>query len=268
MGKLVPPFTCMGGKFNIAKHIAPHVLAKADNNIYVEPMACGAAVLYEVHNHFDILVLGDKDEHIVNVYRVMADEEMCDRLVDMLHRTPYARAEFERATDILSSPMEESPSLLHAWAYIVFRRQSHGANNIRTTWTSTTKRNFPNTFHKAADHLHIYASIIRKTYIDNRDVFYIVQKYDSPRTTFYIDPPYIPDTRVDTRQYKHEFTTEDHERLAVLLATTQGHVVLSSYQHPIYDVLGWELVKINTRASSSPRGNARRTEALYIKPHT
>jgi DNA adenine methylase len=69
--------------------------------------------------------------------------------------------------------------------------------------------------------------------------FEVIPFFDSPNTTFYLDPPYIHETRVSKSLYRHEMTLADHERLIDLIRTLKGRVLLSGYAHPLYDSLGW-----------------------------
>ena len=51
----------------------------------------------------------------------------------------------------------------------------------------------------------------------------------------YCDPPYHPATRRRRRVYRHDYTAEDHERLATILARLPCKVVLSGYANPVYE---------------------------------
>ena len=77
---------------------------------------------------------------------------------------------------------------------------------------------------------------LRTVQVENRDFRYIIEKYDSPDTFFYLDPPYISGTRRSEKVYQHEMTDEDHEELVDLLLGIKGKAMLSAYAHPIY---GW-----------------------------
>ncbi|EQD43987.1 D12 class N6 adenine-specific DNA methyltransferase, partial [mine drainage metagenome] len=50
------------------------------------------------------------------------------------------------------------------------------------------------------------ASRLIRVQIENRPAIQVIRLYDSPATLFYCDPPYIHETRGDTRAYGHEMT--------------------------------------------------------------
>jgi DNA adenine methylase len=64
--------------------------------------------------------------------------------------------------------------------------------------------------------------------VENMDFQGVIEKYDSPTTYFYVDPPYYI---VGEGSYysNHEFDRQDHERLANVLHGTQGKFSLSYY---------------------------------------
>jgi len=69
------------------------------------------------------------------------------------------------------------------------------------------------------------------THVENMDFQEVIEKYDSPTTYFYVDPPYFI---VGEGSYysNHDFGREDHERLANTLKRVQGKFSLSYYDFP------------------------------------
>jgi site-specific DNA-adenine methylase len=70
------------------------------------------------------------------------------------------------------------------------------------------------------------------TNVENMDFEDVILKYDSPKTYFYVDPPYYI---VGEGNYyaKHEFGREDHERLSKVLKSIKGKFSLSYYDFAI-----------------------------------
>jgi DNA adenine methylase len=66
------------------------------------------------------------------------------------------------------------------------------------------------------------------TFVENMDFQEVIEKYDSPNTYFYVDPPYYV---VGEGSYysNHNFDRQDHERLANVLHNVQGKFSLSYY---------------------------------------
>jgi len=69
----------------------------------------------------------------------------------------------------------------------------------------------------------------RITFVENMDFQEVIEKYDSPKTYFYCDPPYK-----NTEGYysNHEFNRDTHERLANCLKNIKGKFSLSYYDFP------------------------------------
>jgi DNA adenine methylase len=66
------------------------------------------------------------------------------------------------------------------------------------------------------------------TNIENMDFEDVIEKYDSPKTYFYTDPPYYIVGEGDYYS-NHDFGREDHERLANILKNITGKFGLSYY---------------------------------------
>lgn len=59
----------------------------------------------------------------------------------------------------------------------------------------------------------------------NKDFRYILKKYDSPTTLFYLDPPYYG----SEEYYNYIFTEKDHHDLSKILKNIKGKFILSYY---------------------------------------
>jgi len=106
------------------------------------------------------------------------------------------------------------------------------------------------------------------TFVENLDVCDVIQKYDSPTTYFYLDPPYY-----DTEHYysKHEFGRSDHERLKNCLENVKGMFSLSYY---VFDELNewfpkdkyvWETKEFSKAAAASKgKVQTKGTELLIM----
>jgi len=68
---------------------------------------------------------------------------------------------------------------------------------------------------------------LKITDVENMDFADVINKYDSPSTYIYLDPPYW-----ETENYysNHDFDRQDHERLANVLHGVQGKFSLSYYE--------------------------------------
>ena len=68
------------------------------------------------------------------------------------------------------------------------------------------------------------------THVENLDFQQVIEKYDSPSTYIYLDPPYW---KTENYYNNHDFDRNDHERLANVLNTVQSKFSLSYYDFPL-----------------------------------
>lgn len=74
--------------------------------------------------------------------------------------------------------------------------------------------------------------------IECRPALDVIDSYDDENTLFYVDPPYVHQTRNMKRgnaQYAHDMTDEDHRQLAAKLRRCKGMVIVSGYPCALYD---------------------------------
>ena len=123
---------------------------------------------------------------------------------------------------------------------------------------------------------------LQRCQIENADFRSILDRYDTPKTLFYMDPPYVSETR-RAGKYSHEMTANDYSELITLLLGLKGKVVLSGYNHKIYEPLeqaGW--IRHNFHTACNAVGKTRnsglqgkgkalekqsRIESLWVKPY-
>ena len=67
---------------------------------------------------------------------------------------------------------------------------------------------------------------LKITDVENLDFQDVIEKYDSPSSYFYVDPPYW---KTENYYSNHDFDRDDHERLAISLNKIKGKFSLSYY---------------------------------------
>ena len=78
-------------------------------------------------------------------------------------------------------------------------------------------------------HPEYRAHLEKITFVENMDFQDVVEKYDSPTTYFYMDPPYY---LTENYYSNHIFNKETHIRLAKTLKKIKGKFSLSYYEFP------------------------------------
>ena len=108
---------------------------------------------------------------------------------------------------------------------------------------------------------------LRRVVILNQDALDVIRQQDGEKTLFYLDPPYLHETRASTGNYKHEMTEADHRELLATIKRCKGMVLLSGYPNAIYDQ---ELADWNRRDfmidNKAAGGETKRkmTEAVWM----
>jgi len=100
--------------------------------------------------------------------------------------------------------------------------------------------------------------------IENAPAVKVIQRYDSPQTLFYCDPPYTHDARGDINAYKFEMKNEAHRELAEVLRNIKGMAAISGYESPLMNELykGWHKVVGPVKSANSVR--QPRQEILWV----
>ncbi len=107
------------GKGNLVKWIIRYI---PQGRIYVEPFAGAASVFWHLPKPFEVEVINDIDADVVNMYKTLKDSYKFQILSHRLFATPYSRAEFGRAIQMLKTAAIND--IDRAWAFFV--RQNQG----------------------------------------------------------------------------------------------------------------------------------------------
>lgn len=262
-----PAFRYHGGKFRLSPWVIKHLPA---HRTYVEPFGGAAGVLLTKQRSY-AEVYNDLDGDVVNFFRVLQDPLARERLAEACVLTPYARAEFERAWEPAEDGVERARRLLIK-AQMGFG--SAGATKEKTGFRIDSQRAYGTAQHLWARFPQGIAALAERfcgVLIENRPAIEVMRQHDGADTLHYVDPPYVPSTRVmqagKAGYYRYEMTEADHEQLLDVLTSLVGMVVVSGYRTRLYDdaLGGWRRVETQSRIAAG-RGCALRTECLWISP--
>ncbi|MFC0268537.1 DNA adenine methylase [Kushneria aurantia] len=258
-----------GGKWRIAKWVIQHF---PKHRVYVEPYGGAAGVLLQKPPS-SAEVYNDLDGEIVNVFRVLRDRALAERLVELCRFTPFARSELNLSQEQTEAPVEQARrTLLRAWASFGSAGATRGNSGMRTfTRPDGVYLGVAHAWARVADAIPEFAERFRRVVIENRPAIDVMLQHDSKETLHYIDPPYLPETRSQgsSRYYRHEMTVEDHEELLEAVRRLGGMVVMSGYDSVLYNnrLSGWTQFSLPT-SGSSRMGSVSRTECLWVSPRT
>jgi DNA adenine methylase len=99
------------------------------------------------------------------------------------------------------------------------------------------------------------AARLQRVVILNDDAIEVIRREDGRRTLFYLDPPYVHDTRSATGDYQFEMSLDQHRELVEAIQQCEGKVLLSGYPNELYDreLQHWNRTdfEIDNKASSA-----------------
>ena len=123
------PFSWFGGKGRTWRYVLPHFPTA---KVYVEPFAGAASIFFNMpEKKYPVVVLNDLHDGIITLFRVLQDKASFDALQHKLCFTPYSRAEFCRALDLINSG-DYIDDVEKAWAFFV--TQNQGFNGEAETY--------------------------------------------------------------------------------------------------------------------------------------
>lgn len=257
-------FGWYGGKFNYLQWLLPLL---PPTRQYCEPFGGSAAVLLN-REPSPVETYNDIDGEVVNFFRVLRDEG--EALVRAIALTPFSREEFALALQVDDQGLSD---LERARRFFVRARQ------VRTGLAQTASlgrwANCRNTSRSgmsgavsrwlgSVEQLPEIAQRLLQVQIENRPAIEVIRLYDDPQTLFYCDPPYVHDSRSDTKAYGFEMTDPEHCELAAALAQITGKAAVSGYRCELMDDLyaGWRVVEAPEKKCHSSK--KPRTEALWM----
>lgn len=254
-----------GGKWKLAPWIISHF---PEHRVYVEPFGGGASVLMRKERSY-AEVYNDKWSEVVRVFRLLRDPGKAKRLEQLIRLTPFAREEFELAN---FDHMQEYDELEAARLTIFRSFAGFGSASINgkfsTGFRANSNRSGTTPAHdwmNYPDHLRTYVERLSGVIIENRDAIGVIEQHDSPKTLFYVDPPYPHSTRNMQRgnaAYECEMSDVDHRNLSEVLRSVAGMVIISGYPCDLYTELygDWQ-----SREREHMADGARpRTEVIWL----
>ena len=262
-----PALRYHGSKWLLAPWIISHFPA---HECYVEAYGGGASTLLRKHRSW-LEIYNDLDHQVVNYFRVL--RERPEDLVRAIQLTPYSLIEWELAQDDDPDPLESARRLyVKSFQGIAgptaqwrtgWRRQKTITKSKGNKKTTPAPRSF-----MVTEHLYIIAERLRGVEIDCEPALRVIDRFDSPHTLFYLDPPYPASTRNRWKKhaYRHEMTDKEHRELARAVHSLRGMVLISGYQCGLYDELYADWTRVEREArTNSPNGMA--IESLWLSPN-
>jgi len=277
------PLKWHGGKHYLAKKLIalmpPHLH-------YVEPYFGSGAVLLERDPNRDWLsdgngavpssargcaeVVNDLHGDLMNFWAVLRDSRAFDEFARIVSAVPFSEQLFELAEELSA----DADAVTRAVGFFIRCRQSRAGTfkGFATLTRNRTRRGMneqASAWLTTVDGLPDIHARLQQIVILNRDAVQVIKQQDGEKTLFYLDPPYLFETRSSTGQYVHEMSEADHKQLLNVLANCQGKFMLSGYPSALYDDMAqqcrWHHVDFDLPNNASGGDDKRRmTERVWM----
>jgi DNA adenine methylase len=235
--EITPPLKWHGGKHYLAKKI---IALMPPHTHYVEPYFGGGSVMLAKDPEGVSEVANDINYELTNFWCALQSPEAFAELSRRLSCVPFSEVEWGSA----AKELEQSKLRLDGMTgmavsfYIRCRMSMSGRMKDFAPLSRTRTRRGMNeqasAWMNAVDGLPEVHARLRRVAILNRPALEVIRGQDGEQTLFYLDPPYLHETRATTSEYAHEMTHADHRELLGTLTGIKGKFLLSGYDSDLY----------------------------------
>lgn len=233
-----------GGKF----HLAEFIISRMPHHTKYREVFFGGGHVFWQKGLCKENVVNDLNSHLVNLYRVIGDETLCNLLKMRLRNTVYSRELFDDYHKIYwnKAKLAFYPPLERAFIYLYLNKVSFNGelNHFAARPDAGALYNIEGKID--AIHRKIRAG---NTVIENLHFNEFIPKYDAKDVFFYLDPPYWVTTESQgSSYYEKTMKVDEHEELYNLLKKTKGKWLMSYDDRPeIREIYKDEFQIINTK---------------------
>jgi len=226
---------------------------------YVEPFFGGGSLFFAKRPAAGIETINDMDTAVVDLYRVLRDENLFKRFEHLCSFTPYSQQLYKEYRENWSD-FDNIVERVYRW-FFVARTCFSGNFGSGMSTAKTLSRNGmsgpPSKWIGAVNGLPEIHERLSCTQIECKEYETILDQYCTDDSFAYLDPPYPAETR-RSGGYVHDDV--DHSELLEVACRLRGKVMISSYENPMYDELllssGWEKHIFTVACSAAARTRA------------
>jgi DNA adenine methylase len=254
-GRLSALLKCHGGK----SYLADRIIALMPRHlVYVEPFFGGGQVFFRRDPRDPRLwwdgptsdgrkadgvceIINDIDGDLMNLYAVLKDPGTFPELQHRLDLTLFAEKEYRDACRLLAGP-GGNPVDRAAALFVLVRQSMAGRRTEFTPITQTRLRGGRNgevnAWWNAIEGLAAVHERLRDVVVLCRPALEVIRQHDSAAALFYLDPPYVPETRTSAEVYgRFEMTLGDHRELLDTIRGCRAKFILSGYDNGLYNTV-------------------------------
>lgn len=221
--KTHPVAPWLGGKRNLAKRITA-IIDATPHATYAEPFVGMGGIFLRRSMRPRAEVINDLGRDIATLFRIL--QRHYPQFIDCLRFQLTTRTEFER---LIATDPATLTDLERAARFLYLQRTAFGGKvsgrNFGVSIDRPARFNLSTLEPMLEDvHARLSGVVIECLGYEN-----FIQRYDSPGTLFYLDPPYWGN---EADYGKEMFARADFERMAELLAGVNGRFLMSINDRP------------------------------------
>jgi len=245
-------FSYYGGKSKMARHIIP-LLNEIPHTVFGELFVGGASVLFAKEkrsvgnsDHYREII-NDTNDWVITFYRVAKLQKA--ELLRLIDATLYSQRDYSKAKAILKASAEHD-DLTVAWAFYVQIQMSF-SNKLFAGWgTGVKSENNAATWNNQKRSLAAALDRLSEVYVSSEDAIRCLERWSSPHSLFFVDPPYIG---TDQGHYGG-YTADDWQNLCNALDNCNSSYVLSCYPQEVEPKSAQQRLEVSTLCSASGKG--------------
>ena len=251
--KATTPASCLryyGGLQSVARKI---VKLLPPHDVYAEPFAGGLSVLL-VKPRSDTECVSDIHPDLINYWQTVQRPSSRRRLQTLIEMTPYSRVLFNECIGLLENG--GGNSLLRALAVAITHNQSRNGLGVDWSYSKRVSNMNANSWAKLPSRIELAGRRLRHVRIECEPYQETLQRHNDSGAVLFLDPPYMPSTRVSAKVYLHEFDCKMHQRLLdTVRRLRKPKVILCGYRNKMMDdaLGGWRRTDITTKSFAAPR---------------
>lgn len=234
----------VGGKRALAKRLVTRI-EERPHEIYAEPFVGMGGVFFRRRRRPRKEVINDISADVVTLFRLL--QRHFQQLLDVLKWQVCSRADFDR---LMATDPETLTDLERAARFLYLQRTAFGgrvaSRHYGVSYTAGARFDLT----KLVPMLEEVHERLAPVDIERLPYDQLIERYDTPATLFYLDPPYHG---CEDDYGKGVFSPADFERLRDLLEAIEGRFIMSINDTPeIRDIFAGftiEPVELNYRLS-------------------
>lgn len=255
-----PPAAYMGGKRNLAARLCA-MIEETPHHTYVEPFVGMGGVFLRRSRPAPAEVVNDLSGDVANLFRVVRRHYQA--FVDELAFLPASRDEFERQRRL---DPEALTDIDRAVRFLYLQRLCFGGRVEGRTFGVRKDQSSRIQLGRLRADLKALSARLEPVTIERLGYAEVIRRYDTPRTLFYLDPPYD-----ETEGYGTGFGRADYLAMASQLADIAGTFMLSINATPFIreTFAAFEIQEVSTTwtlSARTPKGAGRVNELIIRSP--